>query len=444
MFFYLASCNVFAFFARKTNNLAFFIGSLIHIFSETILLLSFMLFLFIYNPLLTLILTICFILISLTIYFLTKNQTYKIGAKRQKLDTKRFKLLQFSFGPPIKDIKLLGLEENYSKNYFDAQTKYASITALMLFIQSLPKILFEIIFIFALSSLILILIFLDSSFNEIIMTLSIFGVVGFRLMPSFSKLLTHFNSIRFTKSGVDAIYNEYKKLKDYPIIKSKIEKFSFLKSIELKKIFYNFSRENKNLFNNFNLIIKKGMSIGIIGQSGTGKTTLINLISGLISLKEGEILVDNINIKSNLKGWQKNIGYVSQNVHLNDDTIKKNVAIGLSDEEIDSQKVIEVLSKARLLDFINKQKNQLETVVGERGVLVSGGQLQRIGIARALYNNPNLLILDEATSNLDLKTEEEIIKIVNDLKTNNLTVIIVSHRTSTLKFCDEVINLDNQ
>ena len=160
-----------------------------------------------------------------------------------------------------------------------------------------------------------------------------------------------------------------------------------------------------------------------------------------MSLQKGKILVDNINIENKVKSWQRNIGYVPQQVYLDDNSIKENVAIGFKGNEIDEKKIIESIDKAQLLDFINKQKDRLNTQVGELGSLISGGQLQRLGIARALYRDPELLILDEATSNLDIKVEEEFIKTIDNLKKKGLTIIIVSHRLSTLKLCDQIIDL---
>ena len=160
-------------------------------------------------------------------------------------------------------------------------------------------------------------------------------------------------------------------------------------------------------------------------------------------MQSGSILVDGVEVKNNIKSWQKNIGFVPQQVYLDDDTIKKNIALGVSEEKIDTDRVLKSLRDSKLLDFVDKQKDGIETKVGELGSLVSGGQLQRLGIARALYRNPNLLILDESTSNLDLLTEDQIIDTVNELKKDNLTIIIVSHRETTLKICDQRINLNN-
>ncbi len=425
----------------ETNHLTFAILSLIHIFSELILVIFFLVFLLIYDPILTTSIVLFLLLMTSIIIFLSKGKIGSIGAKRQKFDTQRFKMLQKSFGAPIKIVKLLGLEKSYFKEYSEISSKYASVTTLQLFIQSFPRVLFELMFIVGVSSLIIILINLENTLNQIVVTLGVFGVVFFRLVPSFSKVLTNYNSMRFARDGIEKINKEFEKIKEEKEDNEIIKKISFKNQITLENVSFKFEREQKNLFENLNLIIKKGSSTGIIGNSGSGKSTLLNLLSGLIPLQKGKILVDNINIENKVKSWQRNIGYVPQQVYLDDNSIKENVAIGFKGNEIDEKKVIESIDKAQLLDFINKQKDRLNTQVGELGSLISGGQLQRLGIARALYRDPELLILDEATSNLDIKVEEEFIKTIDNLKKKGLTIIIVSHRLSTLKLCDQIIDL---
>ena len=425
----------------ESNHLTFAIISLIHIFSELILLIFFLIFLMIYDPLLTIGLLLFLVFAGSAIIFLSKGKIGRIGAKRQKFDTQRFKILQKSFGASIKIVKLLGLEKSYFKEYSDIASKYASITTLQLFIQSLPRVFFELLFIFGVSSLIIILVHTDHSLNEIVITLGVFGVVFFRLVPSFTKVLTNYNSMRFARDGIETINKEFQKIVSIEDTEEVITKISFKNKLVLENVSFKFPRVDTNLFDKFNLKIKKGNFVGIIGPSGSGKTTLVNLISGLISLKDGDILVDDASLKGRFKSWQKNIGYVPQQVYLDDESIKRNVAIGYKDDEIDEKKVIDSLDKAQLLNFVKKQINGIDTQVGEMGSLVSGGQLQRLGIARALYREPEVLILDESTSNLDLKTEDEIINTIKNLKKDNLTIICVSHRLSTLKFCDQIVDL---
>ena len=305
------------------NNLTFIIIAIINIFSEVTLLTFISLILFIYDPLLTLSLIIFIFLIFLFIIFVSKNKLTNIGSKRQKFDSLRFKIIQKSLGASIKLIKILGLEPIYAKEYSDVASKYASITTLQIFLQSLPKIFFELLFIVFVSSIIFFLIYLNYSLNQIVITLGFFGVIFFRLMPSFVKLISNFNTIRFATSGYKVIYEELKDIKKYTNNIQNFETLKFEKEINLENISYRFERDKEFLFENLNVKIKKGSTVGIIGPSGTGKTTLINLICGLLEIQSGKIEVDKVDIKDEIKSWQKNIGFVPQQVYLDDDSIKK-------------------------------------------------------------------------------------------------------------------------
>ncbi len=425
----------------EANNLTYIIIAIINIFSETILLLFVTLLLFMYDPFLTLLLISFLIFVVIFLNFLSKKKLIEIGSKRQKFDTQRYKLLQKSFGPPIKLIKILGLEKFYYERYSEIASKYASITTLQIFLQSLPKIFFELLFIISIGTLIIFLIFAGYTLNQVVITLGFLGVIFFRLMPSFVKLIGNWNTIRFATGGYKVVYSELKDLNNEIQSNNNIGALTFNREIKIKNLSFSFNRDKKELFKNLNLKIIKGSSIGIIGPSGSGKTTLINLLCGLIETEEGKLFVDDVDIKNKIKSWQKNIGFVPQQVYLDDDTIKKNIALGVEENKIDIDKIFNVLKHSQLYEFVEKQQDGINTKVGELGALISGGQLQRLGIARALYRDPKLLVLDESTSNLDLKTEKEIIETVNELKKNNLTVIIVSHRESTLKFCDQIIDL---
>ena len=220
-------------------------------------------------------------------------------------------------------------------------------------------------------------------------------------------------------------------------------KISLTKEIDLKNINFRYSDSNPFILRDINLNIKKGTTIGLIGESGIGKTTLINIILGLIQPTKGSIHVDGISISENIKSWQSQIGYVPQNIYLADDTIKKNIAFALPEEKIDNNLVKKAVMNAKLDDLINSLNNGLDTNVGEFGDKISGGQRQRIAIARALYTDPKVLILDECTNSLDVKNEKQILNEVNSFK-GKKTIIMITHRLLTLENCDRIYRVDKE
>ena len=219
------------------------------------------------------------------------------------------------------------------------------------------------------------------------------------------------------------------------------KKLFLKKKLSVKNIKFKFNNRSKQVLNSLNLEINFGEKIGIVGETGSGKSTLINTITGLIKPQTGNILIDDKNIEKNIVGWQKQIGYVSQDTFIIDDTLIKNIALGVPENKISNDKIEEVIEQTKIKNFANSLPKGLNTEIGEDGAQISGGQKQRIGIARALYSRPKLLILDEATSALDVEVESEILSEINKLK-NKVTIIIISHRTSTLVGCDKVFKLE--
>jgi len=280
---------------------------------------------------------------------------------------------------------------------------------------------------------------------DIIQYLGVFVVASFRLVPGISRILSSYQVIKYIEPSVKILLSEYdfknnsqsKKIsinkKDSPLI--------FNKEIKLKNISFSYSLRKEFSLSKISIDIKKGDFVGIIGQTGSGKSTLINLLIGLLEPNGGEVMVDNLNIKSNLSGWHKKIGYVPQSVYLIDDTIRKNIAFGLQEKNINDDLIQKAIEKANLKIFLSSLKDGVETVVGEKGIRISGGQQQRIGIARALYRDPEILILDEATSSLDQATEKKIMESVNSLKKNK-TIIVITHRLITVQNCDKIFMLD--
>jgi ABC-type multidrug transport system fused ATPase/permease subunit len=266
------------------------------------------------------------------------------------------------------------------------------------------------------------------------------------MIPSVNRILSSLQIIRSSMPSIDNLYLEFTKIEntrnELNINKGNETAFNFENRVEIRNVNYNYLNVDKTTLKNINIIINKGDFIGIIGPSGSGKSTFIDIILGLLNPSSGEIFIDNFNIKTNIRYWQKLIGYVPQNIYLIDDTIKANIAFGLNDEDISDYLLNKCIKSAQLHEFIMSLENGINTIVGERGARLSGGQRQRIGIARALYHNPEILILDEATSSLDNDTENRIMDDINQLK-GNKTIILIAHRLSTLNNCDKIIKIIN-
>jgi ATP-binding cassette, subfamily B, bacterial PglK len=248
--------------------------------------------------------------------------------------------------------------------------------------------------------------------------------------------------IRYAKPVVNLLYDEFKMIRSNKLNSQVSKKINFKKDIAINSVYFKYDNASSNALDGINITIKKGESVGFIGPSGSGKSSLVDIILGLLYPDKGRILVDGKNIKENFRGWQDEIGYVPQTIYLTDDTLRRNIAFGVGDSEIDDQAVMRSLRAAQLDDFIGDLKEGLDTFVGERGVRLSGGQRQRIGIARALYHDPPILVLDEATSALDSNTEAGVMDAVNALH-GNKTLIIVAHRLSTVEGCDRLYRLDH-
>ncbi len=342
----------------------------------------------------------------------------------------------------IRDIKILQ-RSNEMVKLFTSNNTILNLTELKRkFISALPRLWLEWLVVMSFIVLIISMIFLNRDLQSIITLLALFAAAAFRILPSLTRIMTSIQNIIFFKPAIDTIYKEFG-------LKSNIEnnfknnknKLPLANEISLKNINFRYSDKDPILFKNINFKIKCGTTIGLIGESGAGKTTLINIILGLIRPNSGSIEIDGANIEENIKNWQNQIGYVPQDIYLSDDTIKNNIAFALPDEKINKQAVDRAVNNSKLKDLIESLSKGIETKIGEFGDRISGGQRQRIAIARALYTNPKVLILDEFTNSLDLNTEEKIINEVNSLK-GEKTIIMIAHRLSTLKHCDCIYKLD--
>ncbi len=426
----------------ECNTLANAIYSWIIFASEVLVLLGISVLLLIFATTSALF-AVMFIFFSITFfYLLTKNNLLEWGKERHQLMYLVIKQLQQGF-QGIKDIKILGRQNFFLNEFKSNKLKYYSKLYKSEFIKSLPKLWLEFMIISVLIGITLLLLFQNTELNKILFSIGVFSAAAFRILPSINRIINCLQTIRNNLSSINNIVEEIslkKNMVEFPNIK----KFNYKSDeINIKNLSYSYPNTMKTSLNSINMTIKKGETVGIIGQSGSGKSTLLDIILGLLPLEKDEnISIFGNKLNTSAQSWQKEIGYVSQNIYLTDDTIKKNIALGIEDNLIDKEKLFKSIELSQLEDFINKLENGVNSVVGERGGKISGGEKQRIGIARALYKSPSVLVLDEATSSLDLKNEELIIETINSLKKKK-TIIIVSHRPSTVKICDTVYKMEN-
>ena len=380
-------------------------------------------------------------LLSIIFFILHKEKIITWGNLRESLDDQVSKIALEGLGG-IKDLLILGKRSFFIEEYSNKNYVKARINANQGTVSQIPKFYLELISIIGLVSFIIILLIQGKDSTGLITILGVFVAATFRMIPSLNRIIAATQSMKYYRPSVDIIYKEIKDNIGLLVDDIKLKEFDFKNDIEFLSVDFNFTK-GLDILKGINLKIKKGQTIGIIGESGSGKSTLVDLLIGLHKPTSGEIIIDGINGFQMSQSWRKKIGYVSQTIYLTDDTIKKNIALGLPENNIDDTRVIELLKQVQLEKFINNLELGMNTKVGERGVQLSGGQRQRIGIARALYNSPEILILDEATSALDDKTEKEIIKTINDLK-GDKTIIMIAHRISTLKNCEKIYEIENK
>lgn len=346
----------------------------------------------------------------------------------------------------IKETKVLRKENYFLQKFAKAYEEFGNANRKFLFVNQLPRMIIETVVVSGLLLLIIVKMLLGAPPEQIVPILGVLALAAFRLMPSANRIVNLSNTIRFSMPLFDEVYNEYIDIKNNNLKQnlingiSETNKINFNNEIKINNLSFNYST-NKTVLNNISFIIPKGKFVGIIGPSGVGKTTFVDILLGLLEPTNGSITVDSVNIFSNIRGWQANLAYVPQSIYLIDGTIKENIALGVPENDIDNKLVDKVLHMAELYDFVYSQPDNINTNVGERGVKLSGGQRQRIGIARALYQKPEVLILDEATSALDNETEKSITDTILKFK-GKITIIAIAHRLTTLQACDFKIDFE--
>ena len=421
----------------ETWHVNMYVAALIQIIVESSLVISVFAILIIIEPIGTIFISILLGLSSYLFFKKFKNRISDWGKKGVYLNEAISKITLESFNG-IRELILYDKLKSVNDRYNKTINSKAEIEIKHQVMSQLPRFFIELIGIISIMVLVFIMLLQSKSSLNIISVASVFVAGTFRMMPSFNRILTSLQNLRFYKEPLKLVYDEFQKLNtDY--LNDGLSDFSFESDVTLENVSYGYD-DKKVILNNINLSISKGKTIGIIGESGAGKSTFVSLLTGLIKPTKGEILIGNKPLNENVKNWQNLVGYVPQSIFLLDDTILNNITLEYDQEKIDFERVNKCINDSQLNEFVNSLPDKLNTVVGEKGSLISGGQLQRIGIARALYSNPSILILDEASSALDSKTEGKLMDLIyNDLK--GLTKVIISHNKSNLDKCDQVYEI---
>ncbi len=381
------------------------------------------------------------------IYFYFHDKLKANGAKRLKENKMRFKTAGEALGG-IKDIKVMGREDFFYHRYLKHSLELSNLQAWSALIRTMPRYFLETIAFGGIVTLVLYFITTTGNANEVIPMISFFTFAAYRLMPALQVIFVSFTLVRFSQMTVNRIIedlSEKGEFREQSLIyeKEPIKPMPFNTSLQLKEVSYNYPNTNEPVIHKISLLIQHNTSIGLVGPTGAGKTTLVDIILGLLIPQKGEFSVDGVKIEeNNILNWQKNLGYVPQHIYLSDDTIMNNIAFGIPGEKIDRKAVEHVARTSNLHDFIiSELPNGYETIVGERGIRLSGGERQRVGIARALYHDPEVLVLDEATSSLDGITESAVLEAINNVAKLK-TMIIIAHRLTTVKDCDLIYLID--
>lgn len=399
------------------------------------------------DPGMTLFIIAVFGFLTLFIVKVFKPRLNRIGARNQAIQSRIAKWrIQATYG--LKDVKVLNREEFYVRNYYETGKVGAEVARNYAVLNNMPRLLIETVFIVSVLGFLVVYINGGGDITAMVTTISAFAIAAVRVLPSVNRINTYITEIAYTQPSLDFVYDNLQEgMKTDAMLAerkaySQVEKLKLDHQIELDHISFHYPDSDKNIFEDAHMIVPKGKSVGIIGTSGAGKSTIVDILLGLLHAQTGMITCDGVDIFKNYESWLAQIGYIPQSIYLIDESIRDNIAFGIDADKIDEKRIWEVLEEAQLKEFVEELPEGLDTTIGDRGVRLSGGQRQRIGIARALYNDPEILVFDEATSALDNDTEAAVMEAVNSFH-GRKTMIIIAHRLNTIEKCDMIYKVEN-
>ena len=421
--------------------------SVLMMLSEALLSLLLCIYLFVVDWFISLTVVVILLIVLGLYMLLFKNRTKRYGDESHENDAKMHKAINQALGA-VKDIKILHREGYFVNSFAKYGAKKARVVRNNSVLGQAPKYLIETVCIGAILLVLLIKIFKGEDLANMIPQLAAFALAAFKLLPSASKISNYVNLILFLKPSADLIYRDIKDTEDMmsfevkDALETEAKDSDEVRSVSIEHLTYRYPHSDTDVIRDVSFKVPLGAAVGLIGPSGAGKSTIADVILGILTPTEGRVMYGSMNVHEHPLKWSEKLAYIPQSIYLSDESIRNNVAFGIDDEEIDDEKVWAALEEAQLASFVRGLSDKLDTTVGERGVRLSGGQRQRIGIARALYNDPEILVLDEATSALDNDTETAVMEAIDSLA-GRKTLIVIAHRLTTIRNCEPVYRVEN-
>ncbi len=425
---------------------------LIQMVTEIVVVVSLCIVVVIISPAMSLFIVTVFLGMTLIITKVLKPRLNHIGHRNQEIQSRIAKWrIQSIYG--LKDVKVLHREEFFVRNYYESGAIGANVARNYAVLNNLPRLLIETVFMVSVLFFILLYMLRGGDIKVLVPQLSAMAVAGIRVMPGTNRINTYLSEIAYSQPCLDYLYenlNESMKMDVNGSVTGLTKedgesapRVELQDKIVLDHITYAYPNTEKNIFTDAHMEVKKGQSVGIMGPSGAGKSTIVDILLGLLHVQGGTITCDGVNIFDNYADWLAKIGYIPQSIYLIDESIRDNIAFGIDADRIDDKRIWEVLEEAQLKEFVEELPEGLDTTIGDRGVRISGGQRQRLGIARALYHNPEILVFDEATSALDTDTEKAVMDAINSFH-GRKTMVIIAHRLNTIAKCDVIYKVEDE